>query len=195
MSESKEDKPIPGPEHVGPEYLSSREYSAPPSPALTAGRFVMDLIRKPAEWVRENIVEPNRGPKYYWYHRKFNRALPIDECYIDDSACIFEANMEYRRNQLVDRLALDLIRMRKDNCHFWWLTTKAQHQAAEECEGIEEIFNREQDNFFIKYGDLHFGSTVIHAYNKQKHRMIMERRRAIAEKERLKELEMVSETS
>lgn len=190
-----EDKPIPGPEHVGPDFLTEVDLDEPLSPAGFIWRKISDLVRKPAHWIRESIVEPNRGPKYYWYHRKYNRTLPIDECYLDDLACVYEANIEFRRNHLVDAHTLDLLRARRDNCFMWWSSTKSRHVVPEECDDIADAYQREEDNFFIKYGDMHYNFSVTHAYNKQKHRMIMDRRRAIAEKERQKELNLVSEAS
>lgn len=193
MNETRPDKPIPGPKHVGPDFITEPDYERPMSPALRVARFFADLVRTPAHWVRENIVEPNKGPKYYWYHRKYGRMLPIDECYADDYACIYEANLEYRRIMLVDKLTLELVRTRRDNCIYWWQTTKAKpYVPFDECKTEIDTYQREEDNFFIKYGDLHFGTSVIHAYNKQKHRMIMERRKALADKEKQKEVEMLT---
>lgn len=174
------DKPITGPAPAGPEYIFEPDYDSPMSPALRIGRFFADLVRVPVHWVRENIVEVNRGPKYYWYHRKYPRALPIDECYLDDYACMYEANLEYKRTFMVDKATLDLLRFRRDNCWYWQVTKKGGVNAPHsECDDIKDTYSREELNFFIKYGELHFNSSVLHAYNKQKHRLIMERRRAL----------------
>lgn len=174
-----QDKPIPGPEPAGDEYLFQAREDAMMNPGLKVGRALADLVRKPVHWWRANVIEPNRGPKYYWYHRKYKKALPIDECYMDDLACIYEANLEYKRNFMVDRATLDLLRARRDNCDFWNLSTKARYYPSEYCQDIRDTYDREELNFFIKYGDMHYDASVVHAYNKQKHRMIMERRRAI----------------
>lgn len=175
----QKDEPIYGPSPVGPEYPFSPDMERPVGPMLAMGRWFADLVRVPAHWIRENVVEPNRGPKYYWYHRKYDRALPIDECYLDDKACIYEANSEYLRTYMVDRATLDLLRYRKDSCYYWNISNDGMRYISENCRDIADTYKREEINFFIKYGDMHYGATVMHAYNKQKHRMIMERRRAL----------------
>lgn len=172
-----EDEPITGPHYPGPEYPLEPDMERPLSTSLIVGRFLGDLVRKPVHWVRENIVEPNKGPKYYWYHRKFERALPIDECYIDDYVCIYEADQEFKRNRLVDKATLDLLRYRRDSCNFWHILNKGfTYQPHEACRDVDQTYERESINFMVKYGDMQYNANAWNAYNKQKHRMIMERR-------------------
>lgn len=172
--------PIPGPPpSPRPDYPWEPSRDAPSRPIDTFCRFMADLVREPIHWIHENIVEKNRGPKYYWYHKKFEKALPVDECYIDDWACVHEANIEYRRGFLVDVATLELLRWRKDNCNYWFSTTRDVEYASEYCEDITDTLKKEELNFHIKYGDLSHKSTVLQAYTKQKHRMIIERRIAL----------------
>lgn len=152
-------------------------------------QYALDTIRKPARWIRENIVEANRGEKYYWYHRRYPRALPIDECYSDDLACIYEANAEFRRNFLVDREALTLLRNRFDACAFRYVNDTKFTQISDKCDSLREIYEENLTNFHIKYGDMRTAATVTDAYMKQKHRMIMERRQALKRQEREQNLE------
>lgn len=182
MSESdqKQDEPIPGPAPCNlPDYPFEPQWDKYKSPAVIVSRFFADLFRKPAYWIRENIVEPNRGPKYYWYHKKFGKALPIDECYIDDRACMYEADLEYKRTRIVDKQVLELLRYRRDNCDVWYFSTRDVEYMSDYCKELSDTFDREELNFFTKYGDLHGKATVLQAFNKQKHRMIMERRLAL----------------
>lgn len=176
--ERAEDKPITGPAPVGPAYPFEPDWEKPLGPAQRLGRSLADIVRKPIHWLRENIVEPNRGPKYYWYHRRYQRALPIDECYADDYSCIYEANLEFRRNYYVDRETLELLRLRRDACLFWHVADQGRYHISEKCKHLADTFDREEINFFIKYGDLPVNASVTQAYTKQKHRLIMERRRA-----------------
>lgn len=174
------DTPIPGPRPVGPEYPWEPDWDRPVGPSLWLARILADFVRKPAHWMRENIVEPNRGPKYYWYHKKFKRALPIDECYHDDLACIYEADVEYKRIRMVDRATLALLKQRLDNCYNWNSTRKGGPMlvaSEEECGSLKEVWERERENFHIKYGEQHFQHSVTQAYTRQKVRMIAERRR------------------
>lgn len=174
------DAPIPGPAPKGPEHPFEPDREQPESAALIYGRFIADLVRKPTHWFRENVILPNKGPKYYWYHRKFKRALPVDECYIDDQACLFEADTEFKRLRMVDKATLDLLRYRRDSCNFWNLSTKNRYYPSDNCQEITDTYDREETNFFIKYGEMTFYANVVTAYNRQKHRMIMERRKAAA---------------
>lgn len=144
-----------------------------------AGRFLADLVRVPTHWVRENIVEANRGPRYYWYHKKFDKALPIDECYFDDAACVHEADIEFKRGFLVDRATLELLRYRRDQCHYWMKYNNEYDGPSENCQNLVDTCEAAELNFHIKYGDTRYKSGVREAYAKQKHRMIMERRIAL----------------
>jgi hypothetical protein len=166
-------EPIPGPSPAGPEYIFEYDRNRPRSYTLIVGRFMAELVRTPVNWIRENVVEPNRGPKYYWYHKKYPRALPIDECYIDDYPCMYEAHLEYERTRKVDRATLDILRFRRDNCWYWNQTKTGEMAMSDACKDISETYDREETNYHMKYGDLHFHASVIHAYNKQKHMMIV----------------------
>lgn len=186
-SPKKEDamsKPIPGPAPVGPEYILEADYRRPESYTLKVGRFFIELVRAPVRWVRSNVVEPNRGPKYYWYHRKYPRALPIDECYIDDFPCMYEAHLEYERTRKVDRATLDILRFRRDNCWYWHQTNIGEFATSDACKDIAETFEREEANYHTKYGEMTHRATVVQAFNKQKHRMIVDRRKAQMESEK-----------
>lgn len=162
------------------------------------GRYLLDLfVRDPVHWARENIVVANRGPRYYWYHKQFEKALPIDECYLDDYACIQEADIEFNRGFLVDRATLELLRYRKDQCNYWHRTTDDRDGQKEDCSDLEATLKQAELNYHIKYGDTRFKSGVYEAYTKQKHRMIMERRIALrkqaAEREYQEELQRESQ--
>lgn len=174
-----EDKPIPGPEPAGPEYIWEPDHDRPMTYSLWMMRGLADLVRVPAHWIRQNIVEPNRGPKYYWYHKKFGKPLPVDECYEDDFACLYEADLDFKRTKMIDKATLELLRYRRDSCHFWYIGTKGMAQPADECKDLVDTYTREEINYFIKYGDMHWNASVLTAYNKQKHRMIMERRKEL----------------
>lgn len=176
-----EDVPIPGPTKRGPDHIWDPDLDMPMSPTLMIGRTFLDLIRVPTRWFRENIIEQSRGEKYYWYHKRFQRPLPIDECYMDDLACAYEADLEYKRNRMIDKETLALLRYRRDSCHLWNVTAKGSWQPSEKCRVEDEVYAREEINFFIKYGELQFKHSVVDAYMKQKNRMIVERRRALRE--------------
>ena len=50
-------------------------------------RFLSTVYTGPVRWFRETIVEPNQGPEYPYYHRRYRRVPTIDECYLHDYVC------------------------------------------------------------------------------------------------------------
>ncbi|KAH8037081.1 hypothetical protein MRX96_022105 [Rhipicephalus microplus] len=137
------------------------------------------LFDAPVTWVRENIVLPNRQerPDYVWYHRKYRRVPTIDECYTDDLMCKFEANEQYKRDREIDSKIVHLLSRRRDDCYTYELNDP------QKCDEIVAQFKEAELNWFIKYGDLSFHTTVVNAFMKQKHRLIAERRRALKAQE------------
>jgi len=121
-------------------------------------------------WFRESIVEPNRKD-YNWYHRSFRRVPTIDECYVDDNICIYEANDQFLRDRHVDNEILSILRYRMDDC-----VREEFPDYAPRCLILKEQYDKAAENWFIKYGDLGADFHVKKAYMKQKHRLLWERR-------------------
>ncbi|XP_071438554.1 NADH dehydrogenase [ubiquinone] 1 beta subcomplex subunit 10 [Hetaerina americana] len=137
------------------------------------GRFlntVATVLDTPVVWFRESIVEPNRST-YNWYHQKFRRVPTIDECYTDDIVCQMEANLQFKRDRLVDSDILNILRLRFEDC-----TLYEKPNSLEKCKGLLEQYEKAAENWFIKYGDLGGYGGAREAYMKQKHRLIWERR-------------------
>jgi hypothetical protein len=78
--------------------------------------FVTSMFVVPAKFVREKIVEPNRGPEYPWYHRRYRRVPTIDQCYMEDIVCREEANHQYGRDKGVESMIVDLLHQRFQDC-------------------------------------------------------------------------------
>ncbi|KAH7943665.1 NADH dehydrogenase [ubiquinone] 1 beta subcomplex subunit 10 [Rhipicephalus sanguineus] len=140
---------------------------------------VYAMFDAPVTWVREKIILPNRQerPDYVWYHRKYRRVPTIDECYTDDMMCKFEANEQYKRDREVDGKIVHLLGRRRDDCFTYELNDP------QKCDAIVEQFREAELNWFIKYGDLSYHTTVVNAFMKQKHRLIAERRKALKAQE------------
>lgn len=164
-----------------PKFILERDPMETRSPINKLLDWGTSLVSGPVDWIHEKIVLPNRGPKYYWYHRKYDRAVPIDECYVDDYACMWEADIEYKRNKLVESELLKLLSDRYENC-LKWERGKHGDDNIYQCEKELKDFKQADLNFFIKYGDLTYNGNVVTAFMKQKHRMIFERRKAAQEK-------------
>ncbi|XP_055338174.1 NADH dehydrogenase [ubiquinone] 1 beta subcomplex subunit 10-like [Paramacrobiotus metropolitanus] len=145
---------------------------SPPENAFQHVRkFLFNLFEVPVTWFNDNVLEPNRGPKQVYYHRKFARVANIDECHEGDFLCYFEANEQYKRDRTVDDKILTILRRRKENCMLY-----EGHDWALACHKVTEDFEQALTNFFLRYGEVGYNSSVIEPYMKQKHRMIWERR-------------------
>ncbi|KIH58009.1 hypothetical protein ANCDUO_11793 [Ancylostoma duodenale] len=79
--------------------------------------YVHKAFDAPATWFRESIVEPiNNRNRLPYYHRKLTRVPEIDECGVNDKACFFEANEQFRLDKMVDGFILQTLRHRVDRC-------------------------------------------------------------------------------
>jgi NADH dehydrogenase (ubiquinone) 1 beta subcomplex subunit 10 len=128
------------------------------------------ILDAPVTWFREKIVEPNRK-EYNWYHQQFRRVPTIDECYIDDRVCIYEADQQFKRDRLVDSQILNILRLRMDDCVKEELP---DHMPL--CGKFKEDYEKAAGDWFSRYGDLGANYNVEKAYMKQKHRLLWERR-------------------
>ncbi|VDK42869.1 unnamed protein product [Anisakis simplex] len=125
----------------------------------------------PASWFRENIVEPLHDKhRLPYYHRKLDRVANIDQCGVNDKACFYEANEQFRLDKMVDGYILQILRGRVERC----INYNAPNYSP--CVKVIEDLEESELNFFIKYGELGSEADVRDAYMKQKHRMIWERR-------------------
>ncbi|EFN83152.1 NADH dehydrogenase [ubiquinone] 1 beta subcomplex subunit 10 [Harpegnathos saltator] len=131
---------------------------------------VFNVIDTPAAYFREKIVLPNQK-KYPWYHQKYRRVPNIDECYTHDIVCYTEANIQFKRDKLVDDEILYILRSRFEECA-WYHGSDDMNL----CDDIRKTYEDASTAWFMKYGDMGVTLNVKDAYMKQKHRMIWERR-------------------
>uniref|UniRef100_A0A0K0DA51 NADH dehydrogenase [ubiquinone] 1 beta subcomplex subunit 10 n=1 Tax=Angiostrongylus cantonensis TaxID=6313 RepID=A0A0K0DA51_ANGCA len=133
--------------------------------------YAQKAFDAPATWFREKIVEPtNNRNRLPYYQRKLTRVPEIDECGVNDKACFFEANEQYRLDKMVDGFILQILRQRADRCMLY------HEPDLSPCAKVIEDLEESELNFFIKYGELGGEADVRDAYMKQKHRLIWERR-------------------
>ncbi|OON13435.1 NADH dehydrogenase [ubiquinone] 1 beta subcomplex subunit 10 family protein [Opisthorchis viverrini] len=135
--------------------------------------FLYSIVDVPVTFFREHIVEKLRTP-YPYYHQRFRRVPTIETCALDDLVCFHEANMQYERDRAVDRNILRILRRRRDECRAWYKFEEEDVQRF--CKDITVDHEEAAVNFFIKYGELSWNTDVSHAFMKQKHRMLWERR-------------------
>jgi len=154
-------------------------------------KFNYNLWVKPAIWFRRSVVEPNRPSEpEAWYHRRYRRVPTIDNCYEDDTVCRQEANEQFLRDRKVEGYIVNLLRSRFEDCVFYekgtgtagWGDTRldppvdVEEGSLHPCKAILDTYRKSHTNFFVKYGELGTTPRVEHAYMKQKHRLMWERR-------------------
>ncbi|NP_001165795.1 NADH dehydrogenase [ubiquinone] 1 beta subcomplex subunit 10 [Nasonia vitripennis] len=132
---------------------------------------IYNVLDVPVTFFREKIVEPNQK-SYPYYHQKYRRVPTIDTCYTDDYVCRYEANQQFLRDRQVDSQILSILRDRHDHC----VHEDYNQREEAKCKDIYEVYEENAANWFCKYGDLGPMPDVVHAFMKQKHRMIWERR-------------------
>jgi len=143
----------------------------PRNPMTRFANAVYNMIDGPVTLFREKIVTPNQK-EYPYYHQKFRRVPTIDECYIDDPVCEWEAQQQFRRDFEVDNGILSILRQRHEHC----IHEDDNQRRSEKCNAIAEYYEQAAANWFAKYGDLGPTPKVASAFMKQKHRMVWERR-------------------
>lgn len=148
--------------------LPDVEPRIPPSPA---DNWLMRAVIAPGDYIKTNILPKLRGPEYPYYHRVYKRVPTVDECKADDRICIIEADAQYKRDRHVDKYILDILRKRKNECIVHWQPDhefKCQKEMKDEMEA--------ERNWQMQHGDMGISNCSLHAFYKQKHRMVYERR-------------------
>ncbi|CAH8568718.1 unnamed protein product [Schistosoma mattheei] len=135
--------------------------------------IVGSIIDKPVSLFREQVVNRVRTP-YPYYHKRYDRVPTIDQCLTNDLACIEEANQQFHRDRLVDLNIVRILRKRKNECMRWY-----SYQKEDVYQFCGPMFTEYEDaavNYYIKYGELHWSTSVVDAFMKQKHRLLWEKR-------------------
>jgi len=155
---------------ANPDNLPDKEYIVPPDPTGGTNKFLSALIA-PGDFIKSKVLPKLRGPEYPYYHRVYRRVKTVDECKADDWACIYEADIQYKRDRVVDKYILSVLRDREQECIFHWTPDHEFKCAKETRDRIDG-----ERNWEMKHGDLGVNNTALNAFYKQKHRMVFERR-------------------
>ncbi|XP_013420178.1 NADH dehydrogenase [ubiquinone] 1 beta subcomplex subunit 10 [Lingula anatina] len=142
---------------------------------LTRVDGFFDIMTRPAYWAKAKMDSMQENHKNVYYHRKYNRVPTIDQCRVGDEICMYEANQQFKRDFLVDKEKMTLLRRRVKQCAIN-NEFKEEVMLFESCKEIEDLYKNALLAYSIKYGELGAYPTAKSCYMKQKHRMIWERR-------------------
>ena len=84
MSSEDKGEPKPGSMESWEKFMGETTSSK----SMNVRRALNTMFTGPARWFRETVVEPNKGPEYPYYHRRWRRVPTIDECYMHDYVCM-----------------------------------------------------------------------------------------------------------
>lgn len=153
------------------------------------GRFHYYIARsfdKPVTWFRKTVSEPLQDKyKRPYYQRHLSRVPEIDTCPVNDQACIWEANEQFRLDRGIDHQIVSILKYQFERCAIQHGKTTGISKCTKALEEYEDA----DLNYFIKYGEMALSADVRDAYMKQKHRLVWERRHPeiMAERQRLYE--------
>lgn len=156
-------------------YFGDLEQKSPSS--RHAFSILHSMFIKPATWFHDNVLSKTRtGEEYPYYHRRYRRVPTIDECYYNDMACIYEANVQMQRDKMVEEQLVDLLQQRAADCMWYEAYNKEIDNPKSKCGELKRDYEEAQMNLYIKYGDLRWPTDAQAVLMKQKHRLVWERR-------------------
>ncbi|XP_039265282.1 NADH dehydrogenase [ubiquinone] 1 beta subcomplex subunit 10-like [Styela clava] len=143
------------------------EFKSKFNPLYFVGSLVDFFYAKPIVAV-QGLLENFRGPSNrIYYHRKFRRVPEIWECELNDSTCVYEAEIQFRRDKLVETEILEILKKDMETC-----CHSNPIVYGDVCEPLIKEYKEMKKNWMIKYGDLAHTLSARSVLNKQKNRLI-----------------------
>jgi len=126
-------------------------------------------------WWRWAMRDNMNGEK--WYHESRRRVPGLWECATNDRACLYEAEMQFKKDREVDRMVLQVLEDRLRAC---WsslgINWNERDYPTEKCDELA-MFKRQADmNYATKYRNINcWGVQTTKTLQKQKNRFIEQR--------------------
>ncbi|XP_071329905.1 NADH dehydrogenase [ubiquinone] 1 beta subcomplex subunit 10 [Trachinotus anak] len=141
--------------------------TALPNPALILSKLFYYSVDLPVTTFRDAVESMRAKNKSVYYHQKFRRVPELTACLVDDYVCQREAEVQWRRDYIVDQEIVKVIQERLRAC-------QQREGASYEQNCAKEIlqFNEVTKNFLSRYGDLGASPNARKCLMKQKERMM-----------------------
>ncbi|TRY84679.1 hypothetical protein DNTS_003907 [Danionella cerebrum] len=140
-----------------------------PNPVPYYMKMVYYVVDRPVTFFKETM-DKFRSEAAPYYHQKFRRVPDITKCRLGDNVCIYEAEMQWRRDFKVDQEILKIMQARVLFCK-----RREGNSYEENCKKVIEDYEKACAGYRSRYHDIGGFGSARKCLMKQKERMLKER--------------------